>query len=130
MKNQVILLIFMLIVFHLTSNTHTLESFNNRRRKRRRHRRRKNDKEEVKEDYGNIGITDTIKNIISQSQNKKYKNTGEDKKKILSNINKRHLETSKLIREKTSKNASDAIEKFDALKNGMYDILNYGLMSK
>lgn len=133
MKNQVILLIFILVVFYLTSNVHTFESFSNRKRRRRKRRNRRNKRnndEEVKEDYVNVGITDTIKNIIKGTQSQKYETSSEDKKKMISDMNKRHLKTSKLIREKTSKNVTDSLEKFNALKNGMYDILNFGLMSK
>jgi hypothetical protein len=128
--NQVILIIFIITVFYLIRHTKNIEQF--KERKRHRKRRSKEDykngnkKKKDKEDYQSLGITDTIDNILNIGSNKTVEE--QDKYIFRQNMNKRRIKRRKLLKGKTSKNITDSIEKFNALKEGFYDIINYGIM--
>lgn len=128
-NNQVILVIFMVIMF-LCLNKKFMEPFANKNRKRKdKKSKRKNLKNKKnkkgkskKEDFINIGITNLFKGFMSHNEEDKKK----DKK--VTKINKREHERHDMINNKPSKNTTDSMHKFSALKQGLYDIVDMGNM--
>jgi hypothetical protein len=127
-NNQAILVVFMVIVF-LVLNRQFMEPFANKNRKRKDNSsKRKNKKYKKKkqrsnkENFINMGITNLFKGFMSQNN--------EDNKKDnkVNKINKREKERHDMINNKPSKNTTDSMYKFSALKQGLYDIIEMGNM--
>lgn len=136
MRQQVILLIFILICLYFINNKET-EPFRNRSKEKYTNRRKekytnkkkkkytntgekqkKNNKDDTNNVKSRFGIPGLFNNIISGSSGKKAK--------ILNEINEREKKRHKIILHKNSKNVGDVIGKFNLLKEGLYDIISVG----
>lgn len=134
-NNQVILIIFIIMVLFLIKQNN-IEPFKGKRRRRRRRSREnyKNDEKnneknnkkdkQTKEDFGNTAITNTLGSILNLTRTPEQI----EKAKFREEMLKRREKRTKLIREKTSKNVADSVEKFNALKEGFFDIMKFGTM--
>lgn len=116
MQKQVIFLIFILILFYIIrNNNNAIESFRNRRRKRNN----KNNTQNNKEDFSNMSIATLFKTVTGSS---------EKRQKFINEVNERERNRHELIMNKPSKNTKDSMKKFNALKDGFYDIINLNMV--
>lgn len=115
MEKQVILFIFILVVYHFVSNN-TIESFRSKRQNKNKNDKKNN--KNNKEDFGNMSIPNLFKTLSSSD---------EKRRKFIEDIDDRERKRHELIVNKPSKNTKDSMKKFYALRDGFYDIMKLNL---
>jgi len=136
-NNQIVFLIFIVTVFFMISHQFIKEPFTSKHKKTNGNKNKKEkikktkikkttkknkqkQKKNKKEDFINTGISNLFNGFMQKSKEKKHREA------TINKINKREKERHNMINNQPSKNTTDSMHKFGALKQGLYDIIEMG----